>query len=83
MIINLSQLAPGNKGRVDNLLLCGRIRNRLLDLGFTPGTLVETVRKSPLGDPVAYQVRGTLIALRCEESARITVEPLQRRSWDE
>ena len=29
-------------------------RQRLLELGFIPGTIVRAVQISPLGDPVAY-----------------------------
>lgn len=48
-------------------------RTRLLDLGFVPGTVVSRLMESPLGDPIAYQVRGTVIALRSEQTARIEV----------
>lgn len=30
-------------------------RQRLLELGFIPGTIVRAVQISPLGDPVAYE----------------------------
>ena len=39
-------------------------RQRLLELGFIPGTIVRAVQISPLGDPVAYEVLDTVIALR-------------------
>jgi ferrous iron transport protein A len=45
----------------------------MLDLGMVPGTLVEVVRRSPLGDPVAYQIRGAVIALRKDEASYINV----------
>ena len=51
----------------------GLSRRRILDLGMVPGTLVEVMRRSPLGDPVAYQVRGTIIALRQDEASQISV----------
>lgn len=37
---------------------------RLLELGFIPGTIVRAVQISPLGDPVAYEVLDAVIALR-------------------
>ena len=73
MVITLSQLSPGNRGRIHNILLSGQIRNRILDLGFTPGATVKSIRRIPLGDPVAYEVRDTLIALRAEEISQITI----------
>jgi len=51
----------------------GRSQRRLLDLGFVPGTRVRVVRASPLGDPRAYLVRGTVIALRREDAAEVMV----------
>lgn len=37
------------------------------------GTKIKPVLKSPLGDPTAYEVRGSLISLREEESKKIQV----------
>ncbi|HAY83830.1 MAG TPA: hypothetical protein DCY42_02590 [Chloroflexi bacterium] len=45
-----------------------------MDLGLLPGTLVEAEISSPLGDPVAYRVRDSLIALRREQARCIQVE---------
>ena len=72
MVITLSQLSPGNRGRIHNILLSGQIRNRILDW-FHARATVKSIRRSPLGDPVAYEVRDTLIALRAEESSQITI----------
>ena len=36
----------------------------LLDLGVVPGTVVRAEMRSAAGDPVAYRIRGALIALR-------------------
>jgi len=40
---------------------------------FLEGARVECIMKSPLGDPVAYLVKGAVIALRREDAASITV----------
>jgi len=39
-----------------------------------PGTRVRAEFKSPAGDPVAYRVRGALIALRSQQADMICVE---------
>lgn len=44
---------------------------RLLDIGFTEGTRVRCLYAAPAGDPRAYLVRGAVIALRCEDAARV------------
>jgi ferrous iron transport protein A len=43
----------------------------LLDLGLTRDTVVEAVQKSPAGDPIAYLVRGAVIALRSEDASDV------------
>ena len=49
------------------------IKRRILDLGIIEGTKIKPVLKSPLGDPTAYEVRGSIISLREEDSKKIEV----------
>jgi Fe2+ transport system protein FeoA len=53
----------------------GFTRRRFLDLGLTPGTKILPELGNFFGDPRAYRVRGTLIALRKDQAARIWVKP--------
>jgi DtxR family Mn-dependent transcriptional regulator len=57
--------------------LQGYTRRRLLDLGLTPGTRLMAEMRNFLGDPRAYRIRGTLIALRREQADQIWVRPVQ------
>jgi ferrous iron transport protein A len=71
------RLSDGEKGDVIKLTCIsveGVMRRRLLDLGFVPGAIVEVIRKSPLGDPIAFRVSNTTIALRKDESIKIEGE---------
>jgi DtxR family transcriptional regulator, Mn-dependent transcriptional regulator len=52
----------------------GPQRRRLLDLGVVPGTAIVPELVSASGDPVAYRVRGALIALRREQASWIAIE---------
>lgn len=72
---SLSQLQRGERAKVLGLApACrGAERRRLLDLGFVAGTPVEIEIASPLGDPVGYRVRGTVIALRREQAGLIRI----------
>ncbi len=70
-IITLDHAEIGNVIKITSLNLDGVMRRRLLDLGFVLGALVEVIRKSPLGDPIAFRVSQTTIALRKEESSKI------------
>jgi len=72
--IKLLHGEKGNLIKITSLNLDGVMRRRLLDLGFVKGAIVEVVRKSPLGDPIAFRVSQTTIALREEESSRIEGE---------
>lgn len=51
----------------------GSQMRRLLDLGLVQGTEVEAELVSPGGDPIAYRVRGALIALRRDQARMIYV----------
>ena len=46
----------------------------MLDLGIVKGTLITPIFKSPSSDPTAYEIRGSLIALRKEDSCLIEVK---------
>lgn len=70
----LSFLHTGKKARVRELTSNGISRRRMLDLGLIWDTEVEALQKSPSGDPVAYLIRGAVIALRSEEASKIMVE---------
>lgn len=58
----------GQKFLIQKVEIKGDLKRRLLDLGFVPGSVVEVLKASPLGDPISYRVAGTVIALRKEES---------------
>jgi FeoA domain. len=72
----LNHLPAGRKGRVRALTADGSSRRRMLDLGLIWDTEVEALQKSPSGDPVAYLVRGAVIALRSEEASKIIIEAI-------
>lgn len=76
MPLPLSRVQEGCRARVCELLADGSMRRRMLDLGLVAGTDVRCLQKSPTGDPVAYLIRGAVIALRSEDSANILVQEL-------
>lgn len=47
---------------------------RLRELGFTPGTEVQFVRRAPFGGPLIVQLRGYQLCLRATEARRVQVE---------
>ncbi len=70
----LYALREGERGRVKAVREDNEIGRRLRDLGIIEGTVITCVGKSPLGDPVAYQIRGAVIALRKEDAAKVFIE---------
>ncbi|HEX6853044.1 MAG TPA: iron dependent repressor, metal binding and dimerization domain protein [Candidatus Polarisedimenticolaceae bacterium] len=78
----LAGLAAGRSGRVRRLSpACqGAQRRRLLDLGIVPGTSIRAEFASLGGDPVAYRVRGALIALRRAQAEWIELDPVETAS---
>ncbi len=69
----LSELEIGKKGIIQSLDLESGIKRRLLDLGLTKGTIVTCMMRSPLKDPTAYLVRGSLFAIRKEDASKIKI----------
>lgn len=72
--LSLDCLCVGQNCRVSGLDAVGTQRRRMLDLGLVEGTNVEALHKSPAGDPVAYFIRGAVIALRGEDAKKIRIE---------
>nr|WP_302014727.1 FeoA family protein [uncultured Akkermansia sp.] len=69
----MNQLTEGEAARIESLRMEGRLRRRLMDIGMIPGTRVECLERGPFGDPVAFLVRGTVMALRSSDLELITV----------
>lgn len=69
----LCDICPGETVRVQSLEMLGGMRRRLLDIGLIEDTPVECIGRSPGGDPSAYWIRGAVIAIRAEDSAKILV----------
>lgn len=70
----LDALCVGESARIAALTAAGGQRRRLLELGFVPGAQVDALHCAPCGDPVAYGVRGAVIALRRADARRILIE---------
>lgn len=49
------------------------IKRRLFDMGFIKGNEISCVRKNFLGSPIAYQVEGSVVALRKNDAKMVGV----------
>lgn len=74
MEIPMRKMGKNQKGRIIRVLCEGELRQRINDMGLTPGAEVRIVGRAPLNDPVALKVRGFTISLRNNEADHIIVE---------
>jgi len=70
----LSDLKPGQTGKVISVKAERSIRKRMLAMGLCNGAEVQMVRVAPLGDPVEFKVRGYSLSLRKNEAEQILIE---------
>lgn len=70
----LADLTSNQWGTVKTISAGGTQRQRLLDLGLVPGTRVMMVFANPGGNPVAYLIRGAVIALRLDAARHIVLD---------
>ena len=75
-ILALDHLSEGQSAYVTELNHENSLRQRLQDLGLIQGTRVTCLCRSPAGDPVAYLIRGAVIALRNRDASNIKVRPI-------
>lgn len=71
--ISLDKINLNEKYLIDEVLLDEHTKKRIYDLGLIENTIIEAVYKSPFGDPIAYLVRGTIIAIRKNDAKKIIV----------
>jgi len=74
--IKLRDLQSGQKGKVLKLNTRGETNKRIVEMGVTPGAVVEVERVAPLGDPIDIKVKGYHLSLRKDEAEGIEVEAL-------
>ncbi|MBV8231634.1 MAG: ferrous iron transport protein A [Planctomycetaceae bacterium] len=74
--MRLSELSAGQRARVVAVDSQGEVGQRILEMGVTPGIIMRLVGTAPLGDPLAFEVRGYRLSLRRAEAALVEVERL-------
>ena len=70
----LSDLKIGESAKITSIDVEGVLRDRLLDMGFTPKTLVRLIKVAPMGDPIEISLRGYSLTLRLIDAKYIEVE---------
>ena len=49
------------------------LKSRLMEMGLVVGKEVKVIFKAPMGDPIAVNVGGYILAIRLDEDALIIV----------
>ena len=72
--MTLNELGIGNKARIMAIRGQGALRDRLLDMGLTPRTMVMIRKAAPMGDPIELTIRSYELTLRLDDARNIEVE---------
>ena len=73
-ILRLDTLEENETALVLKIQTDSDIKRRLWDLGVIENAKITRLGSSPLGDPVAFMVKNTVIALRLVNCKQITVK---------
>ena len=76
LLTELSNLKPGEKGRVSFIRAGTTACQRLLDMGLTRGVEVTVVNSAPFNGPIEISVRDSSLALGRGLASRVFVEIL-------
>ncbi len=69
----LHQLETGQQAIIVHIGGNGALRRRFAEMGILRGVSIRAERVAPMGDPVAYLVKGYRLSLRREEAAQIEI----------
>ena len=71
--MTLDEMKPDQECEVVDIAVEGILGQRLLDMGFIPGTHIKVVRNAPLVDPVEFFMKGYHVSLRHSEAKLVEV----------
>lgn len=69
----LTKLKLNSVGIIKEINCKSNIKRRLLDLGLIPNTSITPIMTSISGDPIAYEVRNIILAIRKQDANKIIV----------
>jgi Fe2+ transport system protein FeoA len=70
----------GDNATIEHVGGTGALRDRLLDMGLTPGTLIYLRKTAPMGDPIQLALRGYELTIRKADAGRIEVVSMPEQS---
>ncbi|NQV29733.1 MAG: ferrous iron transport protein A [Candidatus Marinimicrobia bacterium] len=74
--LRLSDLKPGEKGRIREVGGSEQFRQRLIEMGLTRDAEICVDKYAPLRDPLELIIRGYHLSLRGIDAQKISIERL-------
>ncbi len=74
--MTLDKITIGKEVKIVKVGGEGELRNRLLDMGIIPKTVVKVQKVAPMGDPIEIHLRGYELTIRKEDAGKIEVTEL-------
>ena len=81
--MTLKELKVGQSAEIVAVGGEGSLRNRLIDMGLIPRTVLTLRKVAPMGDPIEILIRGYELTLRLEDAANITVKTVENKKPQE
>ena len=72
-----AHLKAGEKAVIEDINNDHPSARRIMEVGFTPGEIIELAFEPIFKDPIAISIRGTVIAIRKSEAECILIDHLK------
>jgi ferrous iron transport protein A len=72
--MSLGEIKSGQRCKLLKINSSGKLKQKLLDMGFVMGAFIEVIREAPLYDPMELRIHNYLISLRRSEASELEVE---------
>ena len=73
--MTIKDLGLHGSGEIAHVTGRGPLTQRLLAMGFLPGTRLRVVQVAPFGDPITVELDGWRVSLRLTEADILQVKP--------
>ena len=75
---NLASLIAGEKAIIDSFTDT-ELSLKFLEMGCTPGEVVELEKVAPFGDPIAINISGYVLSMRRAEAATVNIRRIANK----
>jgi ferrous iron transport protein A len=72
--MTLDEMKPRQECEIVDVITDGILGQRLMDMGFIPGTRIRIIRNAPLIDPIEIEVKGYNVSIRHSEAKEVEVK---------